>query len=162
MALSPEPGRTPMAPSGGGGTKLLTVADPLRRDSEFRFGHFFQPTEDRGCEVRSFAETTARYRGQGTGGFPAATTAHRGLFARGFVFLATADRGGEGTPGEVVCTAGDGEVLRTGLVAGAAGDGGVVAGVGEDMSGPEPGGCGVFAEVVAEVRQREVDVTVTC
>lgn len=32
----------------------------------------------------------------------------------------------------------------------------------EEMSGSEPGGCGVFAEVVAEIGQREVDVTVAC
>jgi hypothetical protein len=32
----------------------------------------------------------------------------------------------------------------------------------QEMSGPESGGCGVFAEVVAEVGQREVDVAVTC
>ncbi len=31
-----------------------------------------------------------------------------------------------------------------------------------EISGPEPGGRGVFAEVVAEVGQREVDVPVTC
>jgi hypothetical protein len=32
----------------------------------------------------------------------------------------------------------------------------------EEISGPESGGCGVFAEVVAEVGQREVDVTMAC
>jgi hypothetical protein len=51
----------------------------LWRDSVVRFGHFFQPTEDRRCEVMSFAETTARYRGIGSGGFPATTAADGGV-----------------------------------------------------------------------------------
>ena len=78
----------------------------LRRDSEFRFGHFLQPTEDGGCAVGGFAETTAHDRGEGSGGFSAAAAADGGLFARGFVFLTATDRGGEGAPGEVVRAAG--------------------------------------------------------
>jgi len=32
----------------------------------------------------------------------------------------------------------------------------------KEVLGPEPGGCCVFAKVVAKIGQREVDVTVTC
>ena len=43
------------------------AARSLRRDPVFRFAHFLQPTEDRGCTVGSFAETTAYHRSKDIG-----------------------------------------------------------------------------------------------
>jgi len=47
---------------------------PSRRDPEFFFGRVPQPTEECGCTVGGFAETTARHRGKNTGGFTTTTT----------------------------------------------------------------------------------------
>jgi hypothetical protein len=67
------------------------AARSLRRDPVFRFAHFLQPTEDRGCTVGSFAETTAYHRSKDIGGFPTTATTDRGLFTRRLVFLAAGD-----------------------------------------------------------------------
>ena len=74
-------------------TARFTEPQRSRRDPEFRFGYFLQPAEEGGCEVGSLAETAARHRGNGAGGFPASAAADGGAFARGLVFLAGADGG---------------------------------------------------------------------